>query len=142
MASQKEALPGSLVSWFRRRLVTKLEALSVVKSTNVREQTLVRVSWTGRTRKVVVRTAVTQSRSRTLDEPIPPSSIDPWSTEIVNLPEKTHQLTICETCDGEKKVDCPECDASGYVACPSCGGSGTAWSSRSNRTRQLLQLQR
>ena len=117
--------------WARQFLISERGFEAAVRETAL-EVELVRVRWRGRTRRIIVRRAFTESRIRNVQEPLDPGSFDPWTESSESL-ARTRQLSRCRTCGGEKRVRCLTCQGSAMVPCDSCNGSGSTWSQRSRR---------
>ncbi len=119
--------------WTRRFLISGREFEAAVRESAPEPVELVRVRWRGRSRRIVVRRAVTESRVRNIREPLDPDSFDPWAESLESLPARTLQVSRCRTCEGEKRVRCLTCQGSASIPCDSCNGSGLTWSPRSRR---------
>jgi hypothetical protein len=88
------------------------------------------VRWLGRARRIEERTAVSTTRTRSVEDPVSPSAYDPWNCDRPTLREETLRLVRCPECAGEKKVVCRTCGGRGSVHCDACGGSGRALGAR------------
>jgi hypothetical protein len=119
--------------WARRFLISQRGFEAAVTESTSEPVELIRVRWRGRTRRVIVRQALTDSRVRNVKEPLDPGSVDPWTEVSESLAARTLQVSRCRTCGGEKKVRCLTCGGSAVVGCDVCGGSGSTWSQRSRR---------
>lgn len=119
--------------WARSFLISKRGFEAAVSDITPEPVELIRVRWRGRTRRIIVRQAFTDSRARTLQEPLTPSSFDPWTEFSESLAVKTRQLSRCRICGGEKRVPCPACRGAATISCEHCNGSGSIWSPRSRR---------
>ncbi len=119
--------------WARQFLISRsgFEA-AVIRATREPVE-LVRVRWRGRSRRVVVRQVLTESRVRNVQEPLDPGLFDPWAEASESLAVRTLQLSRCGDCGGEKRVRCVTCQGSARVSCDSCNGSGSVGSQRSGR---------
>jgi hypothetical protein len=67
--------------WARRFLISERGFVAAVTESTSEPVELIRVRWRGRTRRVIVRQALTESRVRNVKEPLAPGSLDPW-TEV------------------------------------------------------------
>lgn len=119
--------------WARQFLISRSGFEAAVTDATREPVELVRVRWRGRSRRIVVRQTLTESRVRNVQEPLDPGALDPWSESAESLPARTLQLSRCRTCGGEKRVLCLTCRGSAVVGCEVCGGSGSVWSQRSGR---------
>lgn len=119
--------------WARQFLISESGLEAAVTQAASEPVELIRVRWRGRTRRIVVRSTLTQSRVRNVQEPLDPGPFDPWAESTDSLAARTRQISRCRTCDGEKKVRCPVCGGSATIACDMCNGSGSTWSPRSRR---------
>lgn len=119
--------------WARQFLISKRGFEAAVSGTRLEPVELIRIRWRGRTRRIVVRQAITGSRARKIQEPLDPGSLDPWEESPESLAARPRQISRCRICAGEKRVRCLTCRGSALVACDACGGSGSIWSSRSRR---------
>lgn len=119
--------------WARRFLISQRGFEAAVTESRSEPVELVRVRWRGRTRRVVVRQVLTESRVRKVQEPLDPGAFDPWTEVSESLAVRTRQIARCRSCGGEKRVRCLTCGGSAVVGCDVCGGSGSAWSQRSRR---------
>lgn len=120
-------------SWARQFLISRRGFEAAVTRVTPEPVELVRVRWRGRSRRIVVRQVLTESRVRNVQETLDPRSFDPWAESSESLAVRTLQLARCRTCGGEKRVRCHTCQGSARVPCDSCGGSGSVWSQRSGR---------
>jgi len=119
--------------WARSFLISKRGFEAAVIETKSEPVELIRVRWRGRTRRTVIRQSLTESRVRTVQEPLDPGLVDSWTEVSESLAARTRQLSRCRACSGEKRVRCPACRGSAVVGCDVCGGSGSTWSQRSSR---------
>lgn len=119
--------------WARQFLISRRELEAAVREVTCEPVELVRIRWRGRTRRVTVRRALTESRVRNVQEPLDPGSFDPWAESSQSLAARTRQLARCRTCGGEKRVCCLNCQGTAVVPCDACQGSGMTWSPRSRR---------
>jgi hypothetical protein len=119
--------------WARRFLISRRELEASVRTISSEPVELVRIRWRGRTRRVTVRRAFTESRVRHVQEPLDPGLFDPWVESSQSLAARTRLLARCRTCGGEKKVHCLNCQGTAMVPCDACQGSGLTWSPRSRR---------
>lgn len=119
--------------WARQFLISRNGFEAAVTGTTREPVELVRVRWRGRSRCIVVRQALTESRARNVQEPLDPESFDPWAQSSESLAVRTLQLSRCRACGGEKRVRCLTCQGSARIPCDSCNGSGLTWSPRSRR---------
>ncbi len=131
----EEASPAILAAgrWAKQFLISKRGFEAAVSEASSEPVELIRVRWRGRTRRIIVRQAFTESRVRNVQEPLDPRSFDPWSESSESLAVKTRHLARCRTCGGEKTVLCGTCGGSAVILCELCKGSGFTWSPRSRR---------
>lgn len=107
--------------WTRQFLISERELRAAITSVAPEPIELIRVHWRGRSRRGIVRQALTASRSRKLEEPLDPQGLDPWQESSEELAVKTLQVSRCRTCSGEKKVLRPACQGSSVSCCDACG---------------------
>ena len=119
--------------WARQFLISKRGFEAAVSEIAPETVELIRVRWRGRTRRIIIRQVLTESRARNTQEPLDPGSFDPWAESSESLAARTCQISRCRTCGGEKRVRCLTCGGSAMVPCDACNGSGFTWSSRSRR---------
>ncbi len=119
--------------WARQFLISRSGFEAAVTRVTREPVELVRVRWRGRSRRVVVRQVLTESRVRNVQEPLDPGAFDPWAESSESLAVRTLQISRCRDCGGEKRVRCLTCQGSAKVPCDSCDGSGSVWSQRSGR---------
>jgi hypothetical protein len=119
--------------WARQFLISERGFEAAVSEITPELVELTRVRWRGRTRRIIVRQALTESRIRNIQEPLDPGPLDPWTETSESLAARPRQLSRCRACGGEKRVGCLTCRGSAMVGCDACRGSGSTWSPRSRR---------
>jgi hypothetical protein len=119
--------------WARSFLISRRGFAAAVREAVPEQVELVRVRWRGRSRRIIVRYAVTESRVRNVEEPLDPGKLNPWVESRETLAAIPHQISRCRFCDGAKKVRCLTCQGTAIVQCEACNGSGSIWSQRSGR---------
>lgn len=130
-SSTTDAALTAFATWASRFFLSRSAARVAVTGTTEQSAALHRVRWTVAHRVVVAKQQETTSRARRLDDLLAPASFDPWAEDAGGLPERTRQLTICETCSGDKRVECAICGGDGQARCDNCSGSGRVYSTRS-----------
>ena len=119
--------------WSQLNPMAQAEFAAAVTNVKVEEQVFVRARWRGTARRIAVRQVTTKNRARKLADPISASDFDPWRENSKELAERTKQLTVCGSCNGEKKIECEACGGVLKVTCEFCDGSGSAISEKTGR---------
>ena len=120
-------------AWMRGRLPSGLFDASVTHVIKEPTQAIL-VRWTGRTRRVVLRTTPTTSRSRVLEPPPVLDDLDPWDSDRQLAALSVPRLCTCPDCLGSKSTTCPRCTGLASRTCEACDGSGRVYSRHTHRT--------